>query len=195
MNALTMTHEPEAEIPVALALPDDLGFDDWVNLGRDLFTRHRQTEWMLADWLKVGAERFHDEEQFTLFLGEIGVDPKRALADAKVAKLIPPAWRTDRISFEVCKHIAKVEDEALRQLMLKQAVEEHWNERAAYHAVVEHKSETGQLLPDDDATTRLSTEIVRCWNRATPEAREYFYALAEMAAANGFGPIDEDAAI
>lgn len=194
MNAVAMIHAPEVE-PVALALPDDLEFNAWVNLGRDLFTRHRQTEWMLADWLKVGTERFHDEAQFNLFLGEIGVDPKRAIADAKVAKLIPPAWRTDRISFEVCKHIAKVDDPELRQRMLKQAVDEHWNERAAHHAVVEHKSETGQLLPDDDATSRLSTEIVRCWNRAGPEAREYFFVLAEMSAASGYGPIDEDAAI
>ena len=198
MASAALSIPEETALPsnvVALVLPDDLQFDAWVNLGRDLFTRHRQTEWMLADWLKVGAERFHDEAQFNLFLGEIGVDPKRAIADAKVAKLIPPSWRSDRISFEVCKHIAKVEDEDLRRRFLKQAVEEHWNEKRAHHAVVEHKSETGQLLPDDDAVTRLSTEIVRCWNRATPDAREYFFALAEMAAASGYGLIDEDAAL
>lgn len=176
---------------VALALPDDLQFDDWVRLGRDLFTRHRNIEWMLADWLKAGTERFQDEEQFDLFLTEIGVDPKRAVADAKVAKLIPPSWRSDKISFEVCKHLSKIDDEETRQRLLKKAVEEHWNERSAHHAVVEHKSETGQLLVDDDPVARLSTEIVRCWNRAPPEAREYFYALAEIAANNGFAPIDE----
>lgn len=193
MNAITPITIPDDV--VALALPDDLAFESWVDLGRKLFTRHRTTEWMLADWLKAGTERFHDEAQFDLFLGEIGVDPKRAIADAKVAKLIPAAWRSDKISFEVCKHIAKVDDPELRQRMLKQAVDEHWNEKKAHHAVVEHKSETGQLLPDDDPVARLSTEIVRCWNRATPDAREYFYQLAEIAAASDFSPIDEDAAI
>lgn len=193
MNAISPILIPDDV--VALALPDDLEFETWVDLGRKLFTRHRNTEWMLADWLKAGTERFHDEAQFDLFLGEIGVDPKRAIADAKVAKLIPAAWRSDKISFEVCKHIAKVDDPVLRQRMLKQAVDEHWNEKKAHHAVVEHKSETGQLLPDDDPVARLSTEIVRCWNRATPDAREYFFQLAEIAAANDFGPIDEDAVI
>jgi hypothetical protein len=190
MNALSTLDRPLEAI-----LPADMGFEAWVEEARTIFAEHRHAEWKVAEWLRVGIERFHDQPQMDLFLDQIGVDKKRAIADAKVAKLIPPAWRTDRISFEVCKHIAKVEDEGLRLRMLKQAVEEHWNERAAHHAVVEHKSETGQLLPDDDATTRLSTEIVRCWNRATPDAREYFFALAEMAAASGFGPIDEDAAI
>jgi hypothetical protein len=176
-------------------MPEDIDFPAWIGIGRDLFARHRQTEWMLADWLRCGAERFAEEEQFALFLGEMGVDPKRAISDAKVARLIPPSWRSDRVSFEVCKQLAKIDDEPTRQRMLKRAVDEHWNERAAHHAVVEHKSETGQLLPDDDDTSRLSTEIVRCWNRAGPEAREYFYALAEMAAANGFGLIDQDMAI
>jgi hypothetical protein len=191
LNAISTIH---AE-PVALALPDDIQFADWITLGKDLFTRHRQTEWMLADWLRVGTERFNDEAQFNLFLGEIGVDPKRAIADAKVAKLIPPAWRSDRVSFDVCKHIAKVEDEVTRQRMLKQAVEEHWNEKAANHAVVQHKVETGKLFPDGDDVSRLATEIVRCWNRANPEAREYFFALAEMAAAKDYSIIDQDMAV
>lgn len=193
MNAITAI-EPPADA-VELIIPADIQFPDWVNLGKTLFTRHRQTEWMLADWLRAGTERFHGEDQMTLFLDELGVDPKRAIADAKVAKLIPSAWRSDRVSFDVCKQIAKVDDEAMRQRMLKQAVDEHWNEKQAHHHVVEYRSETGQLLPDDDPTARFSTEIVRCWNRATPEAREYFFDLAEIAASTGFGPIDEDVSI
>lgn len=193
MNAVSVLEHPSE--PVALALPDDIAFPEWLDLGKDLFTRHRNIEWMLADWLRVGTERFHDEAQFNLFLGEIGVDPKRAIADAKVAKLIPAAWRTDKISFEVCKHIAKVEDPELRQRMIKQAEAEHWNERAAHHAVVEHKVATGQLFEDDDAVSRFATEIIRQWNRMPIDAREYAFPLIEMAAASGFGPIDEDAAI
>ena len=194
MNATTVLDRP-IDVPVALSLPDDIAFTDWLVLGKDLFTRHRNVEWMIADWLNIGTDRFQAEEQFNLFLTEIGVDPKRAISDAKVARLIPPSWRTDKVSFDVCKQIAKVEDEATRQRMLKQAVDEHWNERTAHHHVVEHKVETGKLFDDGDEVSRIATEIVRCWNRATPDAREYFYALAEMAASTGFGAIDEDAAL
>ena len=193
MNAVT-TIELPAEA-VALALPDGIEFTAWIEIGRSLFTRHRQVEWLLADWLRVGAEKFHDEEQFGLFLDEMGVDQKRAQSDAKVARLIPASWRSDRVSFDVCKQIAKIEDEPTRQRMLKKAVDEHWNVREAHHAMVEHRSETGQIFDDDDPIPRLATEIVRCWNRATPAAREYFYELAQVAADNRFAPIDEDAAI
>lgn len=179
---------------VALAIPDDCAFDDWVALGRDLFTRHRQVEWLLADWLRIGSERFEGEEQLAMFLDEIGVDTRRAIADAKVAALIPPEWRSDRVSFNVCKQIAQIDDESTRQRMLKLAVEEHWNERKARNRVIEHRCETGQLLPDEDSTSRLATEIVRSWNRAGPDARSYFYELAEIAARKGFAPIDENTA-
>lgn len=175
--------------------PENMVFEEWVNEARSLFADQRQAEWKVAEWLRIGIERFPDEPQLNLFLDQIGVDKKRALADAKVAKLIPPSWRTDKISFEVCKHIAKVEDPELRQRMLKRAADEHWNERAAHHAIVEHKVATGQLFEDDDAVSRLATEIFRQWNRMPIEAREYAYPLIEMAAATGFGPIDEDTAI
>lgn len=187
---LTVT-PPEA---VALALPDAMPFADWIGLGRDLFTRQRQTHWMMADWFAFGRKNFADEEQMGLFLTEIGVDAKRISSDAKVAELIPTAWRSDRVSFDVCKQIAKIDDEDARQRMLKQAVDERWNERDAHHHVVEHKVETGQLFDDGDDVSRLATEIVRCWNRASPDARDYFFALAEAAAGKGFGIIDQDEA-
>lgn len=193
MNAITAI-EP-LERAVALAIPDDIEFPQWVNLGRDLFTRHRQTEWMIADWINVGADKFRDEAQMTIFLDEIGVDQKRALADAKVARLIPATWRSDKVSFDVCKQIAKIDDEPTRQRMLKQAVDERWNEKQAHHHIIEHKYESGALFEDDDSTPRLATEIVRMWNRVPVEVREYVHPLIEAAAVNGFTPIDEDQAI
>lgn len=192
MNAVAATAAPPEA--VALALPDDMAFPEWIDLGRSLFSRQRQTEWMLADWFAHGRKNFANEEQMGLFLTEIGVDAKRISSDAKVAELIPTAWRSDRVSFDVCKQIAKVDDEAARRRMLKQAVVERWNERDAHHHVVEHKVETGQLFDDGDDVSRLATEIVRCWNRASPDARDYFFALAESAAEKGFGIIDQDEA-
>lgn len=191
-----MTQMMVETAPTIDALPvEQMTFDDWVTSARSLFADQRQAEWRVAEWLRIGIETFPDEPQMTLFLDQIGVDRKRAISDAKVAKLIPPSWRSDRVSFDVCKQIAKIEDEGARLRMLKQAVDEHWNEKEAHHHVVEHKVESGQLFPDGDDISRLATEIVRCWNRASPDARRYFFALAEIAAAKDFVPIDEDAAI
>lgn len=183
------------ERTIEAVLPDDMAFAAWVEEARNLFAEHRQAEWKVAEWLRVGIERFHDEPQMDLFLDQIGVDKKRAIADAKVAKLIPASWRSDRVSFDVCKQIAKIDDEQTRQRLLKRAVEEHWNEKEAHHAIVEHKVTSGRLWEDGDDVARGATEMVRCWNRASPESREYFFQLAEMGAAKGFGLIDQDMAV
>lgn len=190
MNAIT-----SVERAVALSIPRDIAFEEWIGIGKDLFIRQRQTEWLLADWLNVGSDKFRDLPQMAMFLEEIGVDPKRALADAKVARLIPPTWRSDKVSFNVCRQIAKIDDEPTRLRMLKQAVDERWNEKAAHHHVVEHMVETGSLLPEDDPDTRQAVEGIRCWNRMSKAARAYLAPLIDMAAANNFGPIDEDVAI
>jgi len=180
---------------VALSVPDDLPFNGWVEMMRDLFHRRRQAEWMIADGLRIGQERFGDEPQMTLFLEQVALDRKDADEMARVARLIPETWRTDRLSFDVCRKIAKIDDEADRQHMLKKAVEQRWNEKKAHQHIVEYRYEHGDMFDDEDRDTRIATEIVRCWNRATPEARAYFFQLAEMAAAKSYAPIDEDEAI
>lgn len=190
MNAITTIDQP-----VALSVPEDLPFNGWVEMMRDLFHRRRQAEWMIADGLRIGQERFGDDPQMTMFLEQIALDRKDADEMAKVARLIPETWRTDRLSFDVCRKIAKIDDEADRQRMLKQAVEERWNEKRAHHHLVEYRYQHGALFDDEDTTTRLATVLVREWNRMPIAAREYVFPLMEMAAAKGFGPIDEDAAV
>lgn len=188
MNAVAILHSMEV-------VTEPSTFADWVQEMFDLFHNRRQTEWKIADGLRLGRERFGDEPQMQMFLEQLGVDRKEADEMAKVARLIPSTWRSDKVSFEVCKQIAKIEDEAVRQRMIKQAVDEHWNSKVASHAVVQHKVETGQLFEDDDAVSRFATEIIRQWNRMPIDAREYAFPLIEMSAASGYGPIDEDAAI
>ncbi len=123
------------------------------------------------------------------------MEGKRAIADAKVAKLIPASWRSDRVSFEVCKHIAKVEDEDLRLRMLKQAVDEHWNEKDASHAIQEHKRDQGQLWEDEIDDARRAEVIARVWNREAKSVLEYLWPLLVYSAQNGFCAINLDVAI
>lgn len=191
----TALAERPHEQPVALSLPDSLDFNGWVSTMANLFQRRRQADWLIADGLRIGKERFGDEPQMQLFIEQAGLDRKEADEMARVARLIPDSWRTDRLSFDVCRKIAKVDDEEDRRSMLKRAVDERWNEKAAHHHLVEYRYEHGELFEEDDRDTRLAVEGIRWWNRSPPEAREYFFALAEIAAANGFTPIDEDKAI
>lgn len=190
MNAVTII-----ERPIEAVLPEDMDFETWVEEARKMFAEHRQAEWKVAEWMRVGIERFHDEPQLNLFLDQIGVDKKRAIADAKVARLIPPAWRSDRVSFDVCKQIAKIEDEQTRQRLLKRAVEEHWNEREAHHHVVEHKRDQGEIWDDDHDLARLAEVHARAWNREDKSVLKYLWPYLKHSAQNGFCAINLDVAI
>ncbi|MES3042688.1 hypothetical protein [Sphingomonas faeni] len=183
MNAIA-TIEPEA---IALALPDDLAFDAWKQIGADLFQRQRNTSWLLADWWKHGAGNFRDEPQFALLLEQTAADPKRLSAMAKVAEAFPPHMRAGSLSFEVHREIASVTTPDDRLAMIGRADKERWTERTAHAEVVQYRYTQGSLLPEDDPENREAVEIIRAWNRASKGAREYAYALMPK----GFGAINE----
>jgi hypothetical protein len=172
MNAIT-TIDPNA---IGLHLPPDLAFDAWCDLGHSLIGNQRRADWLVADWAKHGREHF--QGQFAFIVEQTGMDPKRLSSMAKVADAFPEPQRASNLSFEVHREIAAV-SEGERLTMLKQAAQEHWTERQAHHHVVEHKYEQGSLLPDDDPENREAVEIIRAWNRASPDARRYFWDLAE----------------
>lgn len=183
MNAIA-TIEPEA---IALALPVDLPFADWMTVGKDLFDQRRKADWCLADWWKHGQANFRDEPQFALLLEQTAADPKRLSAMAKVAEAFPPHMRAGSLSFEVHREIASVTTADDRLAMIGRADKERWTERTAHAEVVSYRYQQGSLLPEDDPENREAVEIIRAWNRASKGAREYAYALMPK----GFGAINE----
>lgn len=185
MNAIT-TVAPEA---IGLALPADMSFEAWAELGRDLLNNQRRADWLVADWGKHGRKHF--QEQFAFIAEQAGLEAKRLTSMAMVAEAFPETCRASGLSFEVHQRIASVKPEA-RLDMLKRADTEHWTAKDAHREVVQWKYDQGELwaADKDDEAASWVTEMIRCWNRApSPEDRRY--AFARMKIAN-FGPIDED---
>jgi hypothetical protein len=183
MNALTTIDRTDA---IALTLPDDLPFAEWMDVGKGLFEQRRRADWLLADWWKHGHQQYRDDPQFALVLEQTAADPKRLSAMAKVAEAFPPHMRAGSLSFEVHREIASVADED-RLAMIHRADTERWTERTAHREVVSYKFEQGTLLPEDDLENREAVEIIRAWNRASRSAREYAYELMP----ENFGVINE----
>lgn len=169
MNAVTVIER--ADVPA---------FSDWVEQGRGLIQRRREADWALADWWNDGRKHHRDEPQFKLFADALAADPKRLTEMAKVAEAFPCHMRAANVSFEVHREIAALP--AIDRLeMIARASTEKWTERKAHAQVVERKYEQGSLLPEDDPEYRSAVEIIRAWNRATPESRQYFMELATPA--------------
>lgn len=162
-------------------------FDAWVTTGRDLLTQRTTIDWQLADWIAEGREQFGDQAGFDFLAGELGIAPKLLRNAAKTAEAFPPARRSTALPFEVHASLALLPP-GDRLPTLAKAATEHWGERQAKAAVIEHRHATA-VFEDEDSETRLAVEIIRAWNRAPVESRQYAYALM-----NGrtFAAIDED---
>lgn len=182
--ALVLADMAIAPDAVALALPDDMAFEAWRDLGFDLFANLRRDEWLVADWAKFGRRNF--QPQLPFMAEQVGLDTKRLTEIAYVGDAFPEAQRAGNLSFAVHERLARV-DEEHRLAMLKQASAEKWTPSDASEHVEQHKLQQGTLLPEDDPENREAVEIIRAWNRASKGAREYAYALMPK----GFGAINE----
>lgn len=162
-------------------------FDTWVATGRSLLEQRAKTEWQLADWIVEGRQQFGDQAGFDFLAGQLGIAPRQLRTAAKVAEAFPPSRRSAALPFEVHASLALLPPDD-RLPTLAKAANEHWGEREAKAAVVEHRHATA-MFDDEDAETRLAVEIIRAWNRAPVESRRYFM---ELAAISHFAAIDED---
>lgn len=164
--------------PTALA-PE--GFNDWLETGRALYEQRKTLEWACADWLATGQEKF--PEQMALVLPMLASDPieqKALTRSAKIAASIPPAQRCTALTFAHHMHIASLPVEERLQL-LGRAQSENLSARAMRIIALERKAALGvgnAEFEDDDWEYHELMAIVRCWNRARPDARQSFYDMA-----------------
>lgn len=181
MNAIVNTNR------VALSLPDDLPFDEWLNLGRDLAAEERNLRWLIGDWCREGHTRFGEQARFDFLSEQLAIDTRQLKQAAKVAEAFPAHLRASDVPYEVHAYVAAL-PESQRMEALQRASRERWGVRQARQAITLHRQEAA-LFEDEDSETRLAVEIIRAWNRAPRESREYFWALAEAA---NLGAINED---
>lgn len=180
MTALALTET------VALTLPDTATFDQWLDTGRQLSSMHRHLGFMVGDWLNHGRDHFPD--QIDLALSTAGIDQRFADRAAQVAKLFPDSVRAKGLAYDHHRAVARLpREDALR--LLAQAEQHRWQLRQLRDEVVVLRTQSGDLFEDEDRDYYLTREMIRAWNRGTPEARQ---AFADLVAVAGTGEIDED---
>lgn len=182
MNAITVGSAQAMSIPATATI------DQWIDAGRQLATMKKRLGFMIGDWVNHGRQHFPDQIEMALERAEI--DPKFAQKAANVARMFPAHCRAESLSFD--HHRALVKLPAPERIeILHKADNGHWGVGDVREAVTQWRYENGQLFDDEDVETHLCTLIVKAWNRATPDARKLFMALAETV---GTGVIDEDEA-
>lgn len=184
MNAITVIEAG------AIAAPQD----EWLDRGRNIAHRKVALEWDMADWLAEGVSAGYAKQLGFDFAGlgaQLGIAPPRLKAACKAAQAFPPALRASDLSVEHHAAVASLPaGEALP--LLRRASTEHLTVNDCREVVTQHRYATGARFDDEDTDSTLATQVIRAWNRATPEAREMAFAHFKIAAKNGFEIIDED---
>jgi hypothetical protein len=164
-------------------------FSAWVKAGRALMEDKRAIDWRVADWLRDGDQRFHDQPQLLAFHEALAIEGKDARVAIRTAEAFPPALRAADVSFEVHRYLAALPDDR-RLEALQTARRERWGSTAARAAVTEHRQST-MMLPELDPE-REGEEIVRAWNRCQPTGRRFAWELIARAAKQGCAMIDQE---
>jgi hypothetical protein len=159
-----------------------VGFNDWLHYGRSLYEKRKELEWSCADWLAEGQQRF--PEQMALVLPMLATDiieQKALTRSARIAAAIPAGQRNAALTFDHHAHVADLPvDERLT--LLDRASRENLSARATRIIALERKAALGvgnADFDDDDFEYHELMAIVRCWNRARPDARESFLDMAK----------------
>ncbi len=166
--------------------------EEWIDRGRALADQRRDVDWRLGDWMAEGKEAgYLDQSGFDFLSENLGLAPKRLKDALKAATTFPPALRDRTLSVDHYAAVASLpQDEALP--LLKRASTDHLPVNALREHVTQRRYETGANFADDDTDSTLATLIRRAWNRGTVQARQDAFEDFKIAAANGFGIIDED---
>jgi len=159
----------------------------WIETFRDHLAERDVASWAMADLVaSARAEGFGST--ITEMANALNINRLKFSNIGRVATAFPPDKRNYVVPFDVHAFLAGLPDET-RFATLEMAAAEGWGERRAKEVAVAYRQEKAVFV-DDDPETTLAVHVIRAYNRATPEARQYFNELRKVA---GLGIIDEDA--
>lgn len=179
---------PEAKETPSLAIPDGTEYSQWLWMGRNLVTQKNHIDWLIADWVTFGRERF--PEQVELALADVVDDDRHLKRLERTVRAFPPHLRHAGLSFDHHAHVASLPvQEALP--LLREAGERKLSARGFRLLAMDFKVEHSHILPrEEDAEDDALLALVRSWNRAPVAVRTDF---AEMMRESGYGLIEFEA--
>ena len=183
-----MTNQPiDISTAVALSLPDQISFDDYLAAGQQIAHAQRHLNWLTGDWINEGKTRFPDQVKDALKT-VLQDRAKEALKLSEVASAFPPEQREQSLSWKHYADMAPLPP-AEKKRLIKSAVENNWTATEARAEAMEVQVQLGlkTILPDDDPDNDQLVALARAWNRAQIPVRQEFIDMLEEA---NFGVIE-----
>ena len=124
MNAPIMLPNPKVTIsPVGLQITSELSFEEWRELATAIGQAARSIGFIIGDWLVYGQSLFGtdgfpdkrvDSASYQLAIAATGLDLSTLQNYAYVSRSIPYSLRTERLSWEHHRLVAKLPDDGKR---------------------------------------------------------------------------------
>jgi hypothetical protein len=124
MNAPILLPNPKVTIsPVGLRITSELSFEEWSELATAIGQAARSIAFIVGDWLVYGQSLFGtdgppkkrvDGASYQLAIAATGLDLSTLQNYAYVARSIPYTMRTERLSWEHHRLVAKLPDDGKR---------------------------------------------------------------------------------
>ena len=124
MNAPILLPNPKVTIsPVGLQITSELSFEEWRELATAIGQAARSIGFIIGDWLVYGQSLFGtegfpdkrvDSASYQLAIAATGLDLSTLQNYAYVSRSIPYSLRTERLSWEHHRLVAKLPDDGKR---------------------------------------------------------------------------------
>jgi hypothetical protein len=107
--------------PISLTLPEDLEYDHWERIGRQLQLADMAVQWWIGDWLNFGERKYG--EKYAQAIEETGRAMQTLKNYAYVARQIETSRRRDVVDFSTHAEVASLEPEDQERVLAKAAKE------------------------------------------------------------------------
>jgi hypothetical protein len=159
--------------PVGLDIPDDVGPDEYAQLGRLLLDVGSRIQWLIGDWIVYG-DHFQWGETYTSLADEFGYEVETLHTYAWVCRQVQISTRVEVLSFSHHRIVAKYEPQA-QQRLLTMAVEQGWSAKEfPKHIRALEAGDTEQEQPPAWRRPALTAFefYAKKWERMTSEERQ-----------------------
>lgn len=184
MNNLAII-EPETELPasssLSLALPANLSFERWQDIGRELAAREKVLNWWIGDWWAFGEHRYGDKAKVAAE-GCFGLSYSTLSTYGTVARAFEPSRRLETVPFSSYQEAAPIARQSpdAAQMLMERAGRESMSVASLRAAVrtLQGREVQPRSTPDADS---FKARVYRAFN-CLPTAEERMEVAEAIAA-------------
>lgn len=175
MNTITI-----GEKALALSLPKEQTFDEWLEFGRNLANANKTLNWWIGDWWAAGSHRYGERAKVAAE-GIFGREFQTLANLASVCRSFESSRRREVLSFNHHEAVASLEPAKADEL-LERAERDGWTVRDIRAEAAAVRSAPAGV--PREVQSRESIEwscLVGAWNRSSVVVRQRFLDAKELA--------------